>query len=57
MIYSRPRRQWLSPQMKGEPFHLLLDSYSTHRTMDIKAFAFQLRITLHYTSLNFFKLL
>jgi hypothetical protein len=34
--------------MKGEPFHLLLDSYSAHRTMDVKAFAVQLRITLHY---------
>jgi hypothetical protein len=34
--------------MKGESFHLLLDSYSDHRMMDVKAFAVQLRITLHY---------
>jgi len=39
--------QWLSPQMNGEPFHLLLDCYSAHRTMDVKAFAVQLGITLH----------
>jgi hypothetical protein len=40
--------QWLSPQMNGELFHLLIDCYSAHRTMDIKALAVQLGITLHY---------
>jgi hypothetical protein len=34
--------------MKGEPFHLLVDSDSAHRTMDVKAFAVQLWITRHY---------
>jgi hypothetical protein len=40
--------QWLTPQMNGEPLHLFLDGYVTHRTMDVKALAVQLRIILRY---------
>jgi len=34
--------------MNEESFHLLLDCVSAHRTMDVKALAVQLGITLHY---------
>jgi hypothetical protein len=36
-----------SPQINGEPFHLLLDCSSAYRTMDFKVFAVQLGSTLH----------
>jgi hypothetical protein len=41
--------QWLSPQLNGESFHLLLDCYSAQWTMDVKALALQLEIILHCT--------
>jgi hypothetical protein len=34
--------------MKRELFHLLLDYYSAHGTMDFQALAVQLGIMLHY---------
>jgi hypothetical protein len=38
----------LSEHIGNEPFHLLLDLYSTHRTNHIKQLAVQLGITLHF---------
>jgi hypothetical protein len=40
--------QGLSPQMNGETFHLLLECYSAHGTMAVKALAVQLGIILHF---------
>jgi hypothetical protein len=40
-------QEWLRPQMNRESFHLLVDCYSAHRTMDGRAWAVQLRIILY----------
>jgi hypothetical protein len=44
----KPGIQWRSPQRKGEQFHLRLDCYSAHGTMDVKALIVPLGITFHH---------